>query len=491
MGWREAGAPLRMQRVALVVPKVFLRDLLVRVADAGTVEVDQPVPAAGPGASGGEPPRLPSGPVDGASAGPRLCAAPPDLGDLERAGRTDLIAGEAELRARSDSAVVRGDVAALAGWMPATEVAGLAEALAAVGGSVVPIPMPRGVDPPTSLRQGRAMRRSFTPLVETYGTVPYADVDPSVLAGLAYMLMFGMMFGDAGHGALLVLAGLLLRAGRPRRLARFRQVWPFVAGSGVVAIGFGLLYGEFFGPTGVLPVLWLYPLDEPLTLMAVALGLGAVLLAGAQVLGTVNRWREGGWPLALSSPAGVAGAALLAGLGLVALGATGGLGWLTLTGALVMAGGVALAFVGFLVTSGGGATGVTQASVEVFDAVVRVGTNLVSFVRLAAFGLTHAAIGQIVWDGTTGLWQSGALLMLAAVVVFVAGNAVAFALEALVAGVQALRLEYYELFSRVFVGEGRPFRPWHVPTDDADGTPHRPPLGHATTSLVANPRRQP
>ena len=47
--------------------------------------------------------------------------------------------------------------------------------------------------------------------------------------------------------------------------------------------------------------------------------------------------------------------------------------------------------------------------------------------------------------------------------VFLIGNAVAFTLEALVAGVQALRLEYYELFSRVFSGEGRPFRPWHVP----------------------------
>ena len=59
--------------------------------------------------------------------------------------------------------------------------------------------------------------------------------------------------------------------------------------------------------------------------------------------------------------------------------------------------------------------------------------------------------------------------MAAACAVFVVGNAVAFSLEGLVAGVQALRLEYYELFSRVFVGEGRPFRPWHVPTDDGAG----------------------
>ena len=489
MGWREVGAPLRMQRVALVVPKSSLRDMLVRVADAGTVEIDRTVSAGEAGAAGttrGAPTRVISAAGADPSSTPRLSNELPDLGDLERAGRDDLVAGEAELQVQSSNAVVRGEVAALAGWMPATEVVGLSEALAEVGASVVPIPMPRGMDPPTLLRRGTSVRQSFTPLVETYGTVPYADIDPSLLAGFAYMLMFGMMFGDAGHGALLVIAGLLLRAGRPQRLARFHKVWPFVAGAGVVAIGFGLLYGEFFGPTGVLPLLWLSPLDAPLTLMAVALGVGAVLLAGAQVLGTVNRWREGGWPLALSSTSGIAGAALLAGLGLVALGATVELGWLLVVGALVIAGGVALAYIGFLATSGGGATGVTQASVEVFDALIRVGTNLVSFVRLAAFGLTHAAIGKIVWDGTTSLWQSGGLLLVAAAAVFLIGNAVAFALEALVAGVQALRLEYYELFSRVFTSEGRPFHPWHVPTDAGSGTPPT----HDTTNSAANPRRQ-
>jgi V/A-type H+-transporting ATPase subunit I len=51
------------------------------------------------------------------------------------------------------------------------------------------------------------------------------------------------------------------------------------------------------------------------------------------------------------------------------------------------------------------------------------------------------------------------------VLAFTIGNALAFGLEALVAGVQALRLEYYELFSRVLAGQGRPFRPWHVPME--------------------------
>jgi V/A-type H+-transporting ATPase subunit I len=86
----------------------------------------------------------------------------------------------------------------------------------------------------------------------------------------------------------------------------------------------------------------------------------------------------------------------------------------------------------------------------------------VSFARLAAFGLAHAALLGIVWQATTGLWASGGLMVLAAVAVFVIGNVLTFALEGVVAGVQALRLEYYELFSRVFVSEGRAFRPWSV-----------------------------
>lgn len=474
MAWREATEPVRMQRVALVAPAETLRDLLVGVADAGTVEIDRvggPGPAgAGDLASGEAARRLQRLHPEPAQAA-RLAPVRPDLAVLERDGRADLLAGEAELEAYAAEAVVRGELGAFAGWMPAGEVASLASRLEASGGAVVPLPAPRGVDPPTLLRAGGTVRQSFSPLVQTYTTVPYEDVDPTLLAGLAYVFMFGMMFGDAGHGALLVLLGLLLRHGTPRRFAAFRRIWPFVVGSGGFAILFGLLYGEFFGPTGVVPVLWLAPLEEPVTLLGAAVGVGAVLLAGAYVVGGVNRWREGGWPLALSAPSGIAGAALFAGLGLVVLGAAADFAWLVTAGVLVAAVGVVLTYLGLLAASGGGAAGVTQATVELFDAVVRLGTNLVSFARLAAFGLTHAALGEVVWDGTTGLWQSGGLLVLAAVVVFVVGNAVAFALEALVAGVQALRLEYYELFSRVFTAEGRPFHPWHVPVADTLAAP--------------------
>ena len=71
----------------------------------------------------------------------------------------------------------------------------------------------------------------------------------------------------------------------------------------------------------------------------------------------------------------------------------------------------------------------------------------------------------MVWKATVGSAHHGIAGIALAVVVFAIGNAVTFSLEALIAAIQALRLEYYELFSRVFVAEGEPFRPWQLPVE--------------------------
>ena len=459
MRWLDAVAPVRMTRIILVVPEDALRDVLVRIADAGTVEIDLPDRwQASPGEVAA---RLQhAGQASSASA---LSAERPDLDRLERTGRYDLLAGEAQLEEYATAAARRPGVAGLAGWVPTNRLPGVAASIAEFGGAIVPRRHPPGVGAPTLL-QDAGLRRSVTPLVQTYGTVPYADVDPTWPAWVVYVLMFGMMFGDAGQGVLLVAAALALRSGWPRWARRYRRAWPFVGGAGVAATGFGLLYGECFGPTGLVPTVWLDPLSHPTTLLLVAAGIGVLLLALAYGLGTVNRLREGGWSAALYAPSGIAGICLFLGAGAAALGWYLHQALLMGSGALVAAAGLALALIGFVAAAGGGGAGIMQAAVEAFDFVVRLGSNVVSFTRLAAFGLTHAALGMLVWEGTRALWDRGGLPAVAGVILFAAGTALAFSLEALVAAIQALRLEYYELFSRVFVAQGRPFKPWHVPT---------------------------
>lgn len=416
---RRGIQPVRMDRVALIAPSPRVREMLETVGTSGLVELEP---------AGTEPTR------------------------------------SAELDRRAREMVEHGPVAAVVGWTPTSALPALTDALSPLGAAAVPLARPRGVQPPTLLTPQRR-GRSFGLLVETYATVPYADIDPTLVAGLAYVAMFGMMFGDAGHGVLLLIAGLVVRSNRFGKLARFRRGWPFLVGAGAASTVFGLLYGEAFGPTGLIPVLWLNPLDEPITLLLAALGVGALLLAGAFGLGTANRLREGGLRFALYARSGVPGTLLFLALGGSAAGGYLGIPWLLAIGVIIAVVGLTLAFIGLLVSAESGPTGVLQAIVELFDLVVRLGSNVVSFARLAAFGLTHAALGTVIWNGTTALWGSG-LATIGAVAIFLVGNAIAFSLEALVGGIQALRLEYYELFSRVFDTEGRPFRPWVLPTED-------------------------
>jgi V/A-type H+-transporting ATPase subunit I len=457
-----------MRRVAILAPRSALRAALVAVAEAGCVQIELADAAGGPAADRLR--RLRASPGRAV-----VSAEPPDVDALERAGRADLLAGEAELEERAASAVLADSgpdaVAALAGWCPADRVADTAERLAGAGGTLLPLPPPRGVDPPTQLSAAGPARRSFGPLIRTYGTVPYADMDPTLPAGVIYVVMFGVMFGDAGHGLLLVLAALLLRRGLPRRAAALRPLWPLVAGAGLTSALAGAAYGEFFGPTGVLPVLWLDPLDEPTRPLTAALALGAVLLLFAYAAGVANRRRESGWAGALYAPTGVAGITLFLGLGLAAIGVWLGRPGVALAGAFLASVALLLAGAGAYSATAGGAAAVFATGVGLFDLVIRTASNAVSFVRLAAFGLTHAALGDIVWDGTTALAGRGGAALPAAVLVFAVGNALAFALEALVAGAQALRLEFYELFSRVFVTQGRPFRPWHPPVERVEVAP--------------------
>jgi len=457
-----------MSRVALIAPGNRLRAMLVTLAQSGSVQFVGPL-AAAQGEAVEALRRLDRAQPQAQPGGQRLLERPGDVAELEREGRRDLLAGEVELMRRADAAVQRGGFAVLVGWVPSVDLAALTDTLAGVGAAAVELPRPPLVEPPTLLRT-RGPARRFAPLVATYGAPRYADVDPTPFAAVSFVFMFGMMFGDAGHGLLLVALGLAVRratdprgAARWRRLQPIRPLWPFAVAGGLVATLFGLLYGEAFGPTGIAPTLWVKPLDHPTRLLGVAVAVGALLLAAGYALGTINRLKESGWVAALRAPSGIAGVGVFAGGGLLALGIYLGATVLLIAAAVVAVAGVLLLYGGFAAESERSGAAVAQALIEVLDAVIRVGANLISFTRLAAFGLMHAALGSVVLDGARSLWHHGVAGVAAGVVLFTLGNAAAFALEALVAGVQAMRLEYYELFSRVFAGEGEPFSPWRIP----------------------------
>jgi V/A-type H+/Na+-transporting ATPase subunit I len=457
----ERALPVRMRRIAVVALGGSVRDVLVALAESATVDL------AGPLGSGEGPAlealrRIERRGDRGAPATPVLSRQAADVQQLEQDGARELLAGEVELERRRASPVQHRSFAIFVGWAPEPELACLNERLAPLGASLVELPSPRAAHPPTLLAPASAAE-PFHPLLTTYGTPPYEDVDPTPFVAFTYSLMFGMMFGDVGGGLLIVLAALALRRSRDPRIRALRKAWPMIAAPGAAAIVFGVLYGEFFGPTKLLPTLWLAPLDEPTRLLAVAVVVGGCLLAGGHAIGIVNRWREGGARLALTAGSGVPGLMLLLGFGLIGLGIAVHAAPPEIVGFAVVVAAVLPLAIGLRAEAGPGPAGVFEVLIGLLDALLRVFSNVFSFARLAAFGLMHAAISQQVLHAAGGLIGSP-FGDVAAAAVFIIGSAVAFGLEGLVVAVQALRLEYYELFSRVFAARvGRPFRPWSLP----------------------------
>ena len=91
---------------------------------------------------------------------------------------------------------------------------------------------------------------------------------------------------------------------------------------------------------------------------------------------------------------------------------------------------------------------------ELFETLLSYFSNTLSFVRIGAFAVSHAAMMEVV------LMLAGAEEGSPNWVVIVLGNLFVCLMEGLVVGIQVLRLEYYEMFSRFYKGSGRAFDPY-------------------------------
>src|SRR5690348_8776055 len=161
MSLREGWVPMPMRRVALLAPDDAMRDVLVRVARAGVVQLPPASPDAVTGPATELLRRTPQKPPTAV-----LAARAPDLRWCEEHDRLDLAAGEAQLEAVAQTGVRHSEITGLVGWAPANAVSDLAADLAPLGGAIVAVKRPHGAQPPTLLAAGGA-RRAFAPLVQT------------------------------------------------------------------------------------------------------------------------------------------------------------------------------------------------------------------------------------------------------------------------------------------------------------------------------------
>lgn len=344
----------------------------------------------------------------------------------------------------------QGQLAVFTGWVPRSGLEALRAALAArfhgrVLSDIRYPDMAEAARVPSLLRYP-AWLRPFSPLVRAYGLPRYGELDPTLPFALGYLLLFGAMFGDVGHGAVIVLLFLALGP------ALKQLLWVGVA-AGLASMVFGLLYGSVFGFEDWLPALWISPMHDPLRLLAVAVGLGAVFIVLTLLASIHNHWVRGHGAAALGAANGLAG--LLFYLGALAAGASlaGLVDW-GLAGALLALAGLAgVALHAGLENHAPWGERLLVSAIETLETGINLFANTLSFMRVAAFSLNHVALAMAVFTLAQGLGQVGQGAALAL------GNGIIIVLEGGIVAIQAMRLMYYEGFSRFFSGDGVAFLP--------------------------------
>ncbi len=374
----------------------------------------------------------------------------------------------------------------ITGWVPAEDIIKLRRRLQdKIGGRcVVEAEEPDDVpdeEIPVLLRNAWWLR-PFQMLVVGYGLPGYRELEPTLFVAAAFLLMFGMMFGDVGHGSVLAVAGLAMVW--TSRKERIRDIGLLLLFAGASSSIFGFIYGEYFGAHGW--GLWHNPLEgEALELLIDAIVVGIVVISTGLVLNIINRFRKGDVLGGFLDKFGVAGAVFY--WGVLALAVKffvyeqKDLHWLEIV-VLVVLPLLGLALkepIAFALAARAGKKhhagnllmAAFESVIEVFEAVLAYGANTISFVRLAAYAMSHAAIllaTFLMAREVSGMIGGGGLGSTVGILIIVVGNILTILLEALIATVQAIRLTYYEFFSKFFTGTGRAFQPFELGTREEE-----------------------
>ncbi len=328
----------------------------------------------------------------------------------------------------------------------------------------------KGVTVPTKL-WNNWLFRPFETLVNMYGVPNYKETDPTGFLAVAYMFLFGAMFGDVGQGFVFVLAGFFMVA---------KKNQPMIGGVlkriGLSSMVFGVIYDSIFGiehlishflidklGLRLLEKIFIEPINNANLMLILAVACGIVLLIIAYLIGIYNRLKNGDIQEGIFGKNGVNGLILFIAFILVGfLAYSNFVPWMIriLVALIILS--VLLLFIREplsnkimgklpLYHEGAGAY-YLESGFEIFETLLSMFSNGISFIRVGAFAINHVglfvafhAIAKIIGS------SAGNVLM------FILGNLIVIGLEGLIVFIQGLRLVYYELFSKFYQGDGQAF----------------------------------
>ncbi len=325
---------------------------------------------------------------------------------------------------------------------------------------------------PTKLKHPFFLR-PFTTLVTNFGIPRYSGIDPTPIASLAFLAMFGIMFADVGHGGILLLLGLFGFFYPPLR--GMRQMSSFLACCGGASIIFGFVFGNIFGKE-YLPPIWfsLEHMKNPeavqrMLKLGVYFGIG--ILSLGVLLNIIQSFRRKDFKEAFCGQWGIFSLLFywtVAGLVILKKVMHKEFSWHWIL--------IVIPLLLFILlkeplsrlmgkkreheeeTEEG--ESIVVAGFEIYEIVMAYLANTLSYIRMAAFNLSHAGLMVASYELTKQLPGGDNLFL--SLPNNIMANIFVIALEGLIVAIQCLRLEYYEFFSKFFAGEGIEYKPMKI-----------------------------
>ena len=372
--------------------------------------------------------------------------------------------------------IIMNDKFNLMGYIPASEQAAFKKRIDRVPEVSATYEAPwkdSKMQPPVRLKNGW-FSRPFSMFVEMYGLPNYNGYNPTTFVAITYTLLFGIMFGDLGQGIVLALIGFFLSKKKGITLGGV------MTRIGVSSAVFGTLYGSVFGFEDWLDPLWekagvsflpLHAMENMNVFVYGAVGLGAVIIMISMLINIVVNLRRRNYTEAVFGNNGIAGLAFFTTVMLLIVG--------LVAGKTIMPKGAAIAVI--VVTlllmffreplghwmahkhyeSEGAADFIAGNFFECFEFLIGYTSNTISFIRVGGFVFSHAGLMAVVMTIADMIGNDHK-----SIITVIIGNLIVMGFEGLIVGIQVMRLEFYEIFSRCYDGDGKPFTPISVSFDD-------------------------
>lgn len=345
----------------------------------------------------------------------------------------------------------------LTGWVPDSKIDDFKDLSEKYYDTTVTVKDETNQAPPTKLKNNKLFR-PFEFLVNMYGAPNYNELDPTPFFAISYMLLYGMMFGDLGQGLVFVLLSFLVDKKNKTFGSLIRRI-------GFSACFFGLMYGSVFGIETLIPALLIKPFDNIMKVLIASVAFGIGLLLIAYCLGIYNKLvKQKNIEEGIFGKEGFAGLMMMTSFVILILNIVNinvipkNVGVVMLIASIVM-----------IIFSKPIAAKIekrdevyestafdyyVESSFSIIEALLSVFSNLVSFTRVGAFAINHVGL-YMAFEVMSKIAGGG----IKGIIILILGNILIIGLEGMIVFIQGLRLEFYEMFSKYYQGNGRKFRP--------------------------------